>query len=147
MVSMPKINLDNCNLTTEERVIAERILNKGQLRASKPAIKYTIKEQDCYPRRIRVPDELGGKAAYVWRMVAFSISPKPQHQCMPMTADFDLPGDYTETRELAKELDKLVDKIIASVPKSEWYGVRRWGQAFGMVGSPQVTEEGAVVYC
>jgi hypothetical protein len=37
-----------------------------------------------------------GNAAYVWRMVAFSLSTNPRHHCMPMTADFgvSVPDDY-----------------------------------------------------
>lgn len=43
------------------------ITNKGLIRASKPK---------------------DGNAAYVWRMVAFSVSTDRRQQCMPMTADF-----------------------------------------------------------
>jgi hypothetical protein len=95
--TLPKIDLASIDLSAEERQIAERILNKGELRASKPTIR-----------------------------------PIGKHQCLPVTADFDLPeNDYHKRRALAKELDKLVDKIVAAVPKSQWHGIRRWSRAFG----------------
>lgn len=127
--TMPTINVDSIELTADEKTLVARILNKGKLRASKPKIAYTIvdKPRGNITIKIRQPDDIGGKAAYVWRMVAFIVSPISQHHCMPCTAEFDLPEDnYTLRRELAKELDKLVDKIVASVPKEQWYGVKRW---------------------
>jgi hypothetical protein len=136
--TLPKIDLASIDLSAEERQIAERILNKGELRASKPTIRYSIVERTreiggkSFTGKYREPDEIGGKAAYVWRNVAFSVSPIGKHQCLPVTADFDLPeNDYHKRRALAKELDKLVDKIVAAVPKSQWHGIRRWSRAFG----------------
>lgn len=51
------------------------ITNKGVIRASKPK---------------------NGNAAYVWRMVGFSVSRDPRQHCMPMTADFgvEVPDDW-----------------------------------------------------
>lgn len=151
--TMPRINLDAIDLTTDERAIAERILNAGRLRASKPAIKYEVRMEPMYGkpgnpiRPHRYPDAIGGKAAYVWRMVAFTVSPKPAHHCMPCTADFDLPEeDCHARRAMTKELDVLVDRIVASVPKSEWHGITRWGQVFGLCGTPQATADGAIIY-
>lgn len=147
--TMPKIDLDKLRpvLTESEFAIARRIIsqqgkNKGLLRASKPPVTKA--------------DPLSGMAAYVWRMVAFMISPVGQHQCMPVTADWDLPIEspsrksfddsdrwYAELsrahdarRDLAKELDKLVDKIVDSIPKNEWHGVKRWGYALGALDRP-----------
>jgi heme exporter protein D len=128
---MPKIDLTAVAMTAEERQIAERILNKGALRASKPAIAYTtyVNERGL---KLRQPDDIGGKAAYVWRMVAFTLSPVAKHHCMPCTADFDLPErDYQLRRQMAKQLDTLVDRIIASVPKSQQHGTMRWARALG----------------
>jgi hypothetical protein len=50
---------------------------------------------------------------------------------LPILADFDLPGDWQEARLLAKELDVIADKIVNSIPKSQWVGVLRWK---GLVG-------------
>lgn len=132
---MPVLDLDAIEMTDEEREIANRIVTKGRLRASKPAIKYTVANVTrmigdiAYTTRQRIPDDLGGKAAYVWRMVAFSVSPNYRHHHMPCTADFDLPvEDYTERRAMAKRLDDLVDRIVKSVPTDRWYGVRRWSR-------------------
>jgi hypothetical protein len=85
---MPIINLASLNLSVFETNIAEKIIGKGSmLRASKP--------------KINKADPMTGLAAYVWRMVAFSISPKSQHHCMPIMADFDMwdcvPDHYIPT--------------------------------------------------
>lgn len=73
-----------------------------------------------------------GEAAYVWRMVAFQISPVGAHQCMPVTADFDIKErDYKARRAITNQLDEVVKQIVDGVPRDQWYGVRRWGRAFG----------------
>ncbi len=124
--NMPKVIVDSINadlLTDEERKIFNIVIKKdNSVRASKPKVK----------------DHLTGKAAYVWRMVCFSVSPKGQHQCMPVCANFDLPAfnDNGEwkcdlSRIMEKELDKLVDLIVNAVPKTQWHGVQRWGKALG----------------
>ena len=137
---MPIITLDH--LTPAERKIAAGIVatrgkNKDRLRASKPkVIRTDLGPKDDgigYYHNWHIE---GGETAYVWRMVAFQVSPKSQHHCMPCTADFDLPGSFSENRALAKELDAIVAKIVDAVPPSEWHGLRRWGQAYGVIGKP-----------
>lgn len=118
MTNMPKINTENINpdlLTDSEREIFNIIVKKDlSIRASKPKVK----------------DALTGRAAYTWRMVVFQVSPKGQHQCMPVCANFDLKDeDWENRREVEKELDKLIDIIVNAVDKSEWHGIRRWGNA------------------
>ena len=136
MRTMPILNLETINASigamglddataTEWKAIAKAITvtrgKPGQLRASKPKVKDS--------------DPITGKAAYVWRMVCFLISPKGQHHCMPITADFDLPafvdGKWSSAaaRDMSKVLKPLEDAIVNSVPKTEWYGVRSWASA------------------
>ncbi len=142
---MPEITIPP-SMGCLDRSIAEQILNKGKLRASKPK---------------------DGEAAYVWRMVAFICSPVSQHQCMPMTAEFDLPQQYwgprdmperfgarndpaayrawhdsdeyraaTDTararrRQRVKELQAIADALLETVPKRQWTGAIRWARALG----------------
>lgn len=130
--SMPKINLQS--LTGEALFYAKLIVRPdGTLRASRPSLK---KGDD-----IRC-------AAYVWRMVAFSISCDPKHHCMPCTAYCYLPRglSHDERRQLEKHLDGVADVIINSVPKSDWHGVTRWGNALGYIGTPRYGDDGAVIY-
>lgn len=111
-----------------EPIIATQGKNSGRLRASKPG-------------------NVDGRSMYIWRLVAFYVSPMRQHQCMPITADFDLPGEnYHDRLMLARELDKIVDKVTDTIPMSEWYGVKRWGQAYGQIGMPITRENGSIVY-
>jgi hypothetical protein len=153
MNDMPKIDITPIlsKLSREEIEIARRIINQqtGALRASKPMITYTT-TTNSRGLEVFIPDSIEGQAAYLWRMVAFSISPKRQHQRIPCMAECDLPyspdGDYSEVRQLAKRLDDIADMIVACVPKQQWHGVTRWAQAFGMTGSPSYNQEGAVVY-
>lgn len=104
-------------------------------------------------RRLRATKPKGdGSAVYVWRMVSFMISTNPRMWCMPCTHDFQLmdeaplvPHPYAEKSEVfkgrmtcdmnwvrsrTKELDLLVDEICNIVPKSEWYGLKRWAKVF-----------------
>lgn len=132
MSKMPVIDLSKTDLAGRDLEIAQACLNKGRLRSTKPK---------------------DGEAAYVWRMVAFMISPNRTHQCMPMTADFDMPKEYwgpvpsvrdeayyeavsaaaERRRARCKELDKIVDKMVDTVDKNQWHGVHTWGRAFGVL--------------
>ena len=134
-----RIDVSETGLTGRDLRIAERLLatrgpDKGCLRASKPPVQ----EDD--------PDS--GIAAYAWRMVVFAVSDVPAHQCMPVCAEFDLPGRYgTPERDAARELGDHIEKaVVNSIPKQEWAGVQRWGLAYGMIGQPHYDAEGAVKY-
>ena len=153
---MPIINLDH--LTPEERKIAAGIVatrgqNKGCLRASKPNVERHLdhyKHYDLpsgpYDSPVYEPDRDQGETAYLWRMVAFAVSPIAQHHCMPCTADFDIPGKWSEKRERLDELNALADKIISVIPPRQHHGTIRWGQAFGQIGTPQVAPDGSIIY-
>lgn len=145
---MPKINLEQLEgmLTSEQfelvkGIVAKQGKNKGCLRAAKPKVTFN---EDCFGEV--EPDAKEGKTAYVWRMVAFYASPLSQHHCMPCTADWSLPGSYQERYALTKELDKLVEVVLSTIPKENLHGLRRWGQVFGVVGTPQYNDDGAIVY-
>ena len=115
MSTMPKLPIDklsDAGLSIKEQsmiiaCVASRGKNKGCLRASKPR-----KES--------------AEVQYVWRMLAFMISPKSQHQCMPVTASMNLEGDFEERADKRKELDDLIDRVIDLIPINEWRGARRW---------------------
>jgi hypothetical protein len=145
--TMPAIDLDAIlpPLSAEDRALAARSLNKGRLRASKPPIDSTTGPG---PRggTVRIPGLDSGRAAYLWRMVAFNVSPHPRHHCMPVCAEFDLPGEGADRRRLVEELDALADRIVNAVPRDQWHGVIRWGNAPGMIGAPRVAPDGAIVY-
>jgi len=153
---MPTIGLDH--LTPEERKIAQGIVasrgkNKGRLRASKPKVERHIARYEHYDlpsgpyeSPVYEPDRDQGETAYVWRMVAFAVSPKSQHHCLPCTAGFDIPGKWSEKRARLDELNALADKIISVIPARQHRGTIRWGQAFGQIGTPQVAPDGSIVY-
>lgn len=144
MSKMPTIDLSKTGLFLGSRdmEIARRCLGRmsseseGLLRSSKPD-----------PKR-------DGEAAYVWRMVAFQVSPHHAHHCMPMMAEFDLPAEFwtrrsdcaadtpeeqsrillatSEKRKARiRELDLIVDAVVGTVPKDQWHGIHRWGQVLG----------------
>jgi len=161
MPNMPKIDLDQLktHLSAEDYALVAGIVNThtGCLRASKP----TLPRKKFYkadPAVARFPgdgdydyaDDAGrqaGMTAYVWRFVAFMISPIAQHQCMPCMAFCDLPGrDPDARRLLEKRLDALADAVVDTVKMSDWHGVTRWAQVYGLTGTPQYTAEGAVIY-
>jgi len=139
---MPKVSLDT--LTPDQFKIAKGIIatrgkNKGALRASKPKVERHIDHYEHfdlpsgpYDSPVYEPDFDQGCTAYVWRWVAFHVSGIRQHQCLPMCADMDLPGRWSETKELREELDKIVDAIVNETPVNEWQGILTWKQAFGL---------------
>lgn len=123
-------------LSQEETLIFNRIVlvknGVPQLRATKPKIEYSVYTKNGL--KYREPTYETGIAAYVWRMVAFMASPKGQHHCMPMCATFDLPTKdltYDQRRDLEKKWLAFADKIVNAIPKTQWHGVKRWGQAMG----------------
>jgi hypothetical protein len=123
---MPNIAvaIENANLTPEQTKIAKQMIGRGgKLRVSKPK---------------------DGIAAYVWRLTAFYVSPNPQHQCMPCTADFGIPNSvcdhYPQTHSFQRrnayikaELEPIINAVVNEVPKEEWHSVRRWGKVLGAV--------------
>ena len=131
MNDMPKVRMEE--LAGDALGYAQAITINGRLRASKPK---------------------DGEAAYVWRMVAFLVSPRRQHQCMPCTADFGIDfrtpeaqWDVRRVGEYCREvLDPVVDQIVDAVDKRDWHGVKRWAEAYGMVGVPQVVDSGEILY-
>ncbi len=130
-MKMPKIAMDK--LEGDALRYARLITRQdGTLRASKPKV-------------IKGDDE-SGCAAYVWRMVAFFVSPMRKHQCIPVLAEFDLPWQIRESRIRISKLNEITDRIIDAVPMADWHGVRRWGNAFGVIGEPILRENGTIVY-
>jgi len=113
---MPKVDLAKItDLSDDEQVILNLVINKqtGRLKATSPGKAF-------------------GDAHYVWRMVAFMVSPKPQHQCMPYGADFYLKvKSFNERAARCNQLKTLEDKIINAVDKKQWHGIKRWGGALG----------------
>lgn len=99
-----------------EGAIVRRILDKdGMIRRSRPEI---------------TEDGYSNCAAYVWRMVVFTISKVPRHQCMPVMSQYYLPemASADEQRQLIKWMDALADKVCAQVPVTEWHGIARWSE-------------------
>jgi hypothetical protein len=122
------------NLTNEDiQEIISLITHKGKIRATKPKVNRDKSNT--------------GRAAYVWRMVRFFVGDKPADHCMPCTADFNLcDADWKNRKDVIVALDKLVDAIVDQIPKEQWHGIRRWGQAFGLIGSPMVADDGSIIY-
>lgn len=131
MTNMPEITYKG--RTLDEMEILERICNKGHLRASPPPkpkmekVKHGEGVLDFHFKYSSEEHRMRGHSVYVWRMVAFLISPVSQHHCMPVTAEWNLASRRVEQ----SELDKLIDKIVDTVPKEQWQGVIRWGRALG----------------
>lgn len=157
-MKMPTINTSTLtDLTAEEQAILAIVIKKdGTLRASKPTLgKKTKVRNPAEPANsyyshsyVWATDEerTKARAAYVWRMVAFALSPHPEHQCMPTTASFDLDESGAESRAMEKKLDAFADRIVRCVPVRQQAGTMRWAQAYGLAGTPRYNEEGAVIY-
>lgn len=144
-MGMPKIDLETLktklppqHYALVEGIVATRGKNKGCLRASKPPVPQMVRVDDpdaFFGYRYEYEDEAGqqaGMTAYVWRMVAFAISPNRQHSCMPVMCEIELPGSGADRRALAKMLDDEVVKVVVDMfPLRHQYGTMRWGYALG----------------
>ena len=143
---MPIIDLTKCNLTLEEMAIAKIAIkgNKevGPLRASsiKERVK-TIYIEPIYPdnRENRLnfkslncyaneEERINALGRYVWRELAFIMSPISAHHCMPVCNDFNLEYSYGDIRrsEQQKWLNSIVDKIYKTIPIEQLHGLNRW---------------------
>jgi|GEM_PF-4563203 len=78
-----------------------------------------------------------GNAAYVWRMVAFSLSTNPRHRCMPVTADFGVvvPDDFAvnppgawldEQVERTERSQYDIDFCVGEAGSVPMYHIKRW---------------------
>lgn len=129
------------SLLEASRYMPDKNMSQEMIRIAQQVVK--VSKDNSLAGHLRSTKPKDGEAAYVWRMVAFNVSPIRQHQCMPVTAEFDMPAEYwdrTDTRAAAekrrnrcKELDVLVDALVNSVPKEQWHGVVRWGRALGQL--------------
>ena len=90
------------------------------------------------------PRNGGGECRYLWRMLAFFLSAKAEHQCMPVTADDEVGPAYERgesvddlmrraraRRKRCKELDEVVKQVVDRVPVRQQHGALRWARALG----------------
>lgn len=82
---------------------------------------------DCFVNRggkVRLrssrPTKSKGATQYIWRMIAFTVSPNPQHHCMPVGADF-----YILDSEYAHRTDEYIPKYNY---ESDRETVANWSQ-------------------
>jgi hypothetical protein len=144
---MIKVNVEqmiiDCGFNTEEAEIV-RLCFKGkkneaikELRKSKPKIVESIYEHNG--RKFRKSEYTSGMAAYTWRMLAFYTCNSHPYCCMPVMADFDLPyttheENYQDKRKvLTDKCQVIIDKILEYIPKNDWKGIIRWGNALGAI--------------
>lgn len=85
-------------------------------------------------------------ANYVWRMLCFDYAGFHPHNCMPVTADWDIGAyyyrhpDYADRskrrdaeRSVRDALDALVKRVESVLPIMAQKGVMQWGRALGMI--------------
>lgn len=128
------------NIQTASQFMPGGVMTLDMIRIAQDVIRAT--KSSPFVGSLRSSKPKNGEAAYVWRMVAFQVSPISQHQCMPVTADFDMPARYwdrkadpdchNKRRDRTKELDQLVDALVNTVNKRQWHGVHRWAHALGV---------------
>ena len=110
---MPKIDLDSIDLTAEEYQLARGIVASARPHTGR---LYTS-----------MPKDAPGETRYIWRMVAFYISPRSRHHCMPVMAFTYLSGASRAARlQITAKLDRIVDKIVDGTGVSQWAGVMAW---------------------
>ncbi len=130
---MPKISLESTGLNDSDLapargIIATRGKNKGRLRASRPPVTREDVGPDPDNPNYRLWKIEGGETAYIWRMVAFYVSPQQAHHSMPITCFFEFPlkASTPEGKALVRRLDIIVDAIVDTIHPSQWYGVHQY---------------------
>lgn len=141
MNNMPKIDFN--------KITSEKALEVAKAICKKDGTLYSTK-----------PKKANGLEQYMWRIVAFTISPVAAHQCIPVMCDFDLynwmeenlPDVVKYDRKIHKNISEIntaykkvndpefkqwlkdiENQIINTVPKEMWYGTKRWAKAFGVI--------------
>jgi len=112
-MKMPRIDLTVLwkKLSKDDMAIVRRIIREDtwRLRTTRPILRESNESR---------------YAAYVWRMVAFLVSPNSKHHCMPTTCFWWLPKNMDKTA--MQRLNRLVDEITDTVPANEWWGCLAW---------------------
>ena len=135
--AMPTLDLTSLarKLTPEAFSLLLRVVDPrtGALRATRPPIpKHAVPGVWGTPRL--EPDSDAAQAAYVWRWIAFALSPRPADQALPATA-FDtlpVPGvDVGARWALAAHLDEIVKQVIALAPVEARPGLTAWAHLRG----------------
>lgn len=121
-----KLNYSSLSLTDYEQKIAQALINTktNELRVSKPTLpnKVQVECVESFTGHTYVykdeADKLKGETAYVWRMLAFFVGIDPH---LPCTAYFYLDGPTKQADARAKELDVLVDKLLSSYLRMNYW--------------------------
>jgi hypothetical protein len=126
---MTTIDLNSISWSVNEVRVLRRLFKEDlTLRQSRPEIVYEKVHVDG--QVYEVPERWSGIAAYVWRMIVFTISTRAKHQCLPIMADSYLPvypGMTPTLRDAYKQFaEALADKICSLIPPTEWHGIARW---------------------
>lgn len=146
MSRMPNLPFDKMCEGCDEREVriirAAQNRRTGGLRASKPFGRIDFEGDE---------DEALFKASanYVWRMLCFDFCGFHPHNCMPITADWDIGavyytreenGEFTDhadrraaEKSVREALDALVKRVESVLPVTMQKGIMQWGQALGML--------------
>lgn len=119
-MSIENAVIDFTSLSQEANNIAKQISKKdGTLYKSKPK-----------------KDGVSGDCQYIWRHLVFYVSQNRQHQCMPVTASFDLEtyddnGKWCSRLAMKreKELEPIIREILDNIPLHKQSGTIRWLKA------------------
>ena len=108
MMAMPNININNIELSDGDRNLVREILKA---------------DNTLYQSK---PKNASRDGQYLWRVVAFGISPNSQHHKLPTKASRDLNGNTLEQKSRARELHQLALQIEQAVPVTERHGSTSW---------------------
>jgi hypothetical protein len=142
MSRMPQLPVETLvqGLTEDEASIVRAAFYKGRLRSGKPFK--------------RVTTFFEGQANYVWRWLAFDYAGFAPHNCMPVTADFEVMDAFDvrdgkvdrslpyETglrpraeayRAEGKRLLEVIKRAERNLPVTLQAGSMQWARAFGVI--------------
>jgi hypothetical protein len=100
-----------------------------RLKAKKPFPKMDFSHADAI---------LHASANYIWRILCFDFCDFAPHNCMPVTANWDIRRAFAELPLPKREawiatLNEAVGQIEATIPADQHYGAIRWGRALTLL--------------
>lgn len=118
MAKMPVFSVDEMvsELTPYEETLIRAAFDRKtrKLRVTKPYHK------------ISANAEFEGSANYVWRKLCFNLVDFYPYSCIPVCADFDIPGDYDKRRAKMEVLDEMIRRAESVLPLTAQKGLMRW---------------------
>jgi hypothetical protein len=119
------IDLDAAGLDLAQRRVAELTLKGGRLRPRMPPLRWYEARDSESGAAVRVTHPDDALAFYLWRILAWYLSPDPMLQGTPERPGRFLPGGRAQRERALAAMELVARKILAGVPRGDWHAYNR----------------------